>query len=223
VDNNRPTPTIEDYLSLFLILQRDNEPVIGARLAELMNVSPPTVTNTLQRMVRDGLISQNDPKSAMLTEKGLKAPRSVVRRHMLSEWMVARMVGWSKSHDQAHDMEHVISAELEAALLQDLNNPQTCPHGNPLPGYEKVVEKWMPLTEFNQGDKIILRRVPELAEDIDGLLTFLEGKQLLPGVHAEVVEILPFNQTITVKLDSTNWSPWVLVWHVIYTVKKNKS
>jgi len=202
LENTRPTPTIEDYLSLFLILQRDKEPIVGARLAELLGVSPPTVTNTLQRMVRDGLITQNDPKSAMLTEKGLQAARSVMRRHMLSEWMVARMVGWSKSHDQAHDMEHVISAELETALLEDLNNPQTCPHGNPLPGFEKVVENWQPLTDFNQGDKIVVRRVHELAENIPGLLIFLEDKQILPGVHAELVEKLPFNQTVTLKLEA---------------------
>ncbi|MBN1538195.1 MAG: metal-dependent transcriptional regulator [Anaerolineales bacterium] len=201
MEDSRPTPTIEDYLSLFLILQRDNEPIVGARLAELLNVSPPTVTNTLQRMARDGLITQNDPKGAALTDKGLHAARSVMRRHMLSEWMVARMVGWSKSHVQAHEMEHVISAELEAALIQDLNNPQTCPHGNPLPGYEQVVKNWIPLTELNQGDEIIIRRVHELAEDAPGVLPFLEEKQVLPGVHATVTEVLPFNETVTLKLE----------------------
>jgi DtxR family Mn-dependent transcriptional regulator len=201
VEKPRPTATIEDYLVLFLILERDNVPVVGARLAELMNVSPPTVTNTLQRMARDGLILFNDPKGTVLTDMGMQAARSVMRRHMLSEWLVARMVGWSKAHDQAHDMEHVISAELEAALLQDLKNPQTCPHGNPLPGFEQVVEKWKPLTEFNPGEKVIVRRVHELAEDTSGVLPFLEEKHVLPGVHAEITEKLPFNQTMTLKLE----------------------
>lgn len=200
MDKTRPTATIEDYLVLFLILQRDHVPVVGARLAEMMNVSAPTVTNTLQRMARDGLIAYKDPKVIELTEAGLQAARSVMRRHMLSEWLVTRMVGWSKSHDQAHDMEHVISAELEAALLQDLNNPQTCPHGNPLPGFEQVVENWQALTEFNPGEKIIIRRIHEFAEETSGVLSFLEEKQILPGAHAEIVEVLPFNQTVTLKL-----------------------
>ncbi len=201
MDKSRPTPTIEDYLSLLLILERDNEPIVGARLAELMSVSPPTVTNTLQRMTRDGLILHNDAKGALLTEKGLMAARSVMRRHMLSEWLVARMVGWSRAHIQAHEMEHVISAELEAALLLDLKNPQTCPHGNPLPGFEHVVAKWAPLITFNLGDKLTLRRVHELAEETSGVLPFLEERHVLPGVRAEIVEMLPFNQTVTLKLD----------------------
>jgi DtxR family transcriptional regulator, Mn-dependent transcriptional regulator len=201
VEKTRPTSTIEDYLSLLLILERDHEPVIGARLAELLNVSPPTVTNTLQRMTRDGLIAHDESKGVLLTEKGLQAASSVMRRHMLSEWLVTRMVGWSKAHDQAHDMEHIISAELEAALLEDLKNPQTCPHGNPLPGFEQEVEKWKPLTEFNPREKITIRRVHELAEEASGVLPFLEEKHVLPGTRAEIVEILPFNQTVTLKLE----------------------
>ncbi len=201
MDKTRPTSTIEDYLSLLLILERDNEPVVGARLAELMSVSPPTVTNTLQRMTRDGLIAHDESKGSMLTQKGLQAARSVMRRHMLSEWLVARMVGWSKAHIQAHEMEHVISAELEAALLLDLKNPETCPHGNPLPGFEHIVEKWTPLTQFKQGAILTVRRVHELAEDASGVLPFLEEKHILPGVRAEIMEMLPFNQTVTLKLE----------------------
>ena len=49
--------TIQDYLSLIYVMERDNEPVVGLRLAELLGVTPPTVTNTLKRMTRDGLIT----------------------------------------------------------------------------------------------------------------------------------------------------------------------
>ncbi|NMC14482.1 MAG: metal-dependent transcriptional regulator [Chloroflexi bacterium] len=201
MDKPRLTPTIEDYLSLFLILERDNEPVIGARLAELLGVSPPTVTNTMQRMMRNGLIEPHETRGTRLTEKGVQAARSVMRRHMLSEWLVSRMVGWSKAHTQAHEMEHVISSELENALIEDLKNPQTCPHGNPLPGFEDVTLKWAPLTDFTPGDFIIIRRVHELAEEVAGVLSFLEEKNFLPGTRAEVMEILSFNQTMTLKLE----------------------
>lgn len=201
MEKTRFSPTIEDYLSMLFVLQRDGEPIVGARLAELLGVSPPTVTNTLKRMARDGLVTADDPQGTRLTEAGWEAASSVMRRHMLTEWLLARMVGWSKSHTQAHEMEHVVSAELEAALTSDLANPQTCPHGNPLPGFEHVVAAWAPLTSLSQGETVIIRRVHELAEQAPGVLPFLEEKGVLPGRRAEVAEVLPFNQTVTIQVE----------------------
>lgn len=199
--SSRPSATIEDYLSTLYVLQRDGEPIVGARLAELLGVSAPTVTNTLKRMARDGLIVTDDPQGTRLTEAGWQAASSVMRRHMLTEWLLARMVGWSKAHTQAHEMEHVVSEELEAALVNDLANPQTCPHGNPLPGCEEAVAAWVPLTGLSVGETVILRRVHELAEHVPGVLSFLEENHLLPGSRAEIVEVLPFNQTVTLSVE----------------------
>jgi DtxR family Mn-dependent transcriptional regulator len=199
--SDKPSLTIENYLSLVFILERDGEPVVGARLAELLGVSPPTVTNTLKRMARDGLVSLDQP-GTHLTEKGLQAARSVMRRHMLTEWMLAKMLSWSKSHEQAHHLEHAISDEIEAALLKEWGNPQTCPHGNPLPGREAVVAGWTPLTSVAAGQAVTIRRIHELAEETHGLLAFLEEKGVMPGHTATVVEVLPFNQTITLRLEN---------------------
>jgi DtxR family Mn-dependent transcriptional regulator len=195
------SPTIENYLSLFFILERDNEPVAGIRLAELLNVSPPTVTNTLKRMARDGLVALDDPAGPRLTLIGHEAARTVMRRHMLTEWMLARMLSWSKAHSQAHNLEHAISEEIEAALLKEWSNPKTCPHGNPLPGFEAYVAGWQPLTQMDAGQVVIIRRVHELAEETQGLLAFLEAKGILPGRTVVVNEVLPFNQTITLQTD----------------------
>jgi len=68
--------TIEDYLSLMYVLERDNEPVVGVHLAELLGVTPPTVTNTLKRMSRDGLIVM-DKKGTRLTKTGRESARTV--------------------------------------------------------------------------------------------------------------------------------------------------
>ena len=193
--------TIENYLSLMYVLERDKEPVVGVRLAELLDVTPPTVTNTLKRMVRDGLIIM-DKDGTRLTRTGKQSARTVLRRHMLTEWMMARMLPWSKLHQEAHHLEHAISAEVESALFEEMGHPQTCPHGNPLPGSEEAVVSWIPLTEVPPDRNAIVKRVHELAEYNQELLTFLEQKKLMPGEEVIVRETLPFNQTITVELKS---------------------
>jgi DtxR family Mn-dependent transcriptional regulator len=192
--------TIEDYLASIYILERDNEPVQGVRLAELLDVSPPTVTNTLKRMVRDGLISVDEKKSVHLTDNGLEKAKTVMRRHMLAEWMLSRLVSWSKVHKEAHLLEHAITEEVENALDENLNQPELCPHGNPFPGHEGLVKDWVPLNEMKTGDLVIIRRVHELAEEVPDVLKFLEEKQIQPGLTAKVVEIFPYNQTITLQV-----------------------
>lgn len=197
------SPTIEDYLSLFYILERDGEQVAGVRLAELLGVSSPTVTNTLKRMVRDGLVIIEDKKSPRLTEKGLVTAQSVMRRHMLTEWMLARMLSWSKLHKEAHDMEHTISNELEAALMEDLNHPKVCPHGNPLPGNEDAVAHWVALSDLKAGQVIIVRRIHELTEENTEIMAFLEKNGMITGIKAVVESNVIFNQTVTLLINDS--------------------
>ena len=192
--------TVQDYLSLIYVMERDQEPVIGSRLAELLGVTPPTVTNTLKRMVRDGLITM-DKDGTHLTEIGWAASRVVMRRHMLMEWMMHKTLPWSILHQEAHQLEHAISSMTEAALLEQFGHPQTCPHGNPLPGYEEAVAAWIPLTAMATGEVVTVRRIHELAEENAALLDYLERKHILPGTKVTVTEILPFNQTITITVE----------------------
>jgi len=196
------TPTIEDYLGVIYTLERDGENVIGARLADLLDVSAPTVTATLKRMIRDGWISFVDGKNIELTEKGLNAAKKILSKHMLSEWLLADVldVSWSNTHEQAHMMEHSISDELIEKMRKRLNEPEVCPHGNPLPGHEDVIRDWQKLTEVSNGRRIIIRRIHEHAEDNRELLRYLEDNHILPGVEAVVESVLDFNQTITLKI-----------------------
>jgi DtxR family Mn-dependent transcriptional regulator len=192
--------TIQDYLSLIYVMERDHEPVVGSRLAELLGVTPPTVTNTLKRMTRDGLITMSKD-GTHLTEAGWKAARVVMRRHMLMEWMMVRTLPWSQLHSEAHQLEHAISSMTETALMEQLGRPQTCPHGNPLPGCDEFVKDWIPLTKISPGETVTIRRIHELAEENAQLLGYLETKHIIPGVRVAVTEILPFNQTITVEVE----------------------
>jgi DtxR family Mn-dependent transcriptional regulator len=191
--------TIQDYLSLIFVLERDNEQVVGARLAELLDVSPPTVTNTLKRMSRDGLVVMGK-NGAHLTAAGRRSARTVTRRHMLTEWMMVGRLPWSRLHMEAHNLEHAISAESEEALLQELGHPQTCPHGNPLPGSEDAVRGWVPLMTAHEHETVIIRRIHELAEQNVDLMAFLQSKDVVPGKRATIREVLPFNQTITLSI-----------------------
>jgi len=198
----RPTPTIEDYLAVMYVMERDEDEVIAARLAESLEVAPPTVTVTLKRMERDGWIATEQGKNIRLTDKGCAAARSVISRHMLTEWMLARMlkVPWSRVHAEADQIEHTISDEIETQMRANLDDPQLCPHGNPLPGYEYVAADWVPLTGVLPGEKITIRRIHETAEDNPDLLEFLEKNGIVPGAAVGVIEVLPFNQTLSLQV-----------------------
>lgn len=199
--SDRASATIEDYLNVLFILERDGEAVVGARLAELLCVTPPTVTNTLKRMARDGLVDHDTPRGPQLTDQGRSMAKSVMRRHMLAEWMLANLLPWSKLHEEAHKLEHAISTQVEEALIINLNSPRLCPHGNPLPGNEQEVSKWVPLTQTSEGDCVIFHRVHEFGEDNPHILAFLEENGICPGKEIDICKILPFNQTITVCID----------------------
>lgn len=194
--------TIENYLGILYVLERDKEPAVGTRLAELLGVSHPTITNTLKRMSRDGLVKIDSGHIPHLTPQGWEAARSLMRRHMLAEWMLSHLLTWSRVHEEAHAFEHAISPDVESALIRELNSPALCPHGNPLPGYEEVVAGWIPLKDFKTGQYGIIRRIHELAEDRPHVLEFLEEKNLKPGTHVRVLENLPFNQTVSIEVNS---------------------
>ena len=178
----RPTPTIENYLAKILEMERKGEEVIGLRLAQSLNVAASTVSVTLRRMERDGWIKTDTEKGIRLTKNGREAASSILRRHMLAEWMLKHMldIPWSGVHEEADNIEHTISAQVEAKLIKSLNNPKFCPHGNPLPGNETIASKWIPLTATSKGLKIAIRQIDESAENNKDLLVFLEKNGILP-------------------------------------------
>jgi len=201
-DQDRPSPTIEDYLGVIFTLARDGERVIGARLSESLDVSAPTVTATLKRMERDGWIFISADKEISLTEAGQAMAISVIRRHMLTEWMLSRVLKLplSELHREAHQIEHSISAEVEERLQMEMQDPRFCPHGNPLPGYEDAVSQWIALSETKPGTEVVLRRIHENLEKHFDSLSFLESRGLMPGAQILVQEVLPFNETIHIRV-----------------------
>jgi len=202
-ENLRPSPTIEDYLGVIYTLGRDGERVIGARLAESLDVSAPTVTATLKRMCRDGWVEIDDDKEVSLTSRGRVMAMSLIRRHMLTEWMLSRVLKLplSELHREAHQIEHSISKEVEERLQLEMEDPRLCPHGNPLPGFEGDVRQWVPLSKVNAGSIVIVKRIHENIEEDYERLSFLEQEGLIPGASIYVEELLSFNETIRIKID----------------------
>ena len=203
-ENLRPTHTIEDYLMSMHVKERDHGEIVAARLAEMMNVSPATVAMTLKRMERDDWITGKGRKLIHLTETGRAAAHSVIRRHMLVEWLLVRIFKMPlfETHDEAHNIEHAISPNLEERMRDILGDPKVCPHGNPFPGYESATQEWLPLTELSPGDTAIIRRIHEFAEDNPELLEFLQLHTVVPGTEAILKESLPFNQTLTLSINN---------------------
>ena len=195
------TGTIEDYLSTLFVLERDGMELLQAELARMFQVAPPTVTATIQRMQRDGLVEQGS-RGPRLTAAGREAARTVVRRHMLAEWMLIRFlkVPLDEAHLEAHRMEHAISGEVERQLQEQLEEPQACPHGNPLPGHEALAAAWTPLTEARPGRSFLIRRLHERAEEKPGVLPFLVESALVPGTKIMVKGASAVNDTLTVEV-----------------------
>src|SRR5689334_20691385 len=137
-----PHSVEEDYLAAIYNMQMEGEPVIGARLAELFKVKAPTVTQTLHRLQRQNLVVMGEDKHPQLTPEGYTAAEGLLRRHRLCERFLVDVMGmqWHEVHDEAERLEHDISPAFEARMLAQLDNPTTCPHGNPIPGLVEAPE-----------------------------------------------------------------------------------
>lgn len=195
------TPTIEEFLEAIYVMETENSPVISARLAERIGVSAPTMTDTLKRMVNQGLVSAGGRKDIALTEKGREIAEAVVRRHRLSERWLTDVLGldWAKAHEEACKLEHAISPEVEERLSRLLDNPVTCPHGNPIPGSDyKVVDGCIPLNEACEGVTVEVVRVAHAAEEDQRLLGFLQRNGIIPGEELAIDEVAPWAGTMRV-------------------------
>jgi DtxR family Mn-dependent transcriptional regulator len=203
-ENSQPTHTVENYLMTMHVMERDQGEIVAARLAEVLKVAPATVAMTLKRMERDHWISGKGRQGGIhLTEAGRASAQSVVRRHMLTEWLLLKIlkVPLRQIHAEAHNLEHAISPFVEERLIDILGAPKVCPHGNPFPGYEDVTSAWLPLSAIPVGEQIRIRRLHEFAEDNQDLLEFLLVNGIVPGAQAVITEVLTFNQTLTLEIN----------------------
>jgi DtxR family Mn-dependent transcriptional regulator len=180
-------PPVEEYLEAIFSLEEEGIPVIQARLAERLDKAAPSVSEMLDRLEMDGLIVRSSRQITM-TPKGTALAYGVVRKHRLAERLLVDIIGldWDKAHIEAGRWEHVISDEVEARLVVLLDNPSTCPHGNPIPGVAPHGPSQRPLAEAQPGDQVRLERITESVEHDAASLTYLGDHGFTPGVTATV-------------------------------------
>lgn len=194
-------PPLEEYLEAICELEEENIPVIQARLAERLEHTPASVSEMIHRLRDEGFI-QIDGRSISLTPIGRERAESVVRKHRLAERLLTDIIGlpWSQSHLEACRWEHVISDQVEERLVALLGNPNTCPHGNPIPGTVPSATVVKPLSECAVGDTARLTRVTERIEIDTEALAYLDEAELRPGADASVTARAP-DGTLTLEVN----------------------
>jgi len=178
-------PAAAEYLSGIYLIQRDYRKVSNSRLAAWSGVSGSAVTQALGRLKKLGLARQVRYENIELTEEGRALAIKVLRRHYLLEHLMVGMLGypWEKADDEAKRLQSQISDDLTEHLFEKLGSPQTCPHGNPLPGspVEARLLAAPRLTEAGAGEVVLIVRVTEEGEQVPGMLALCHGKGIQPG------------------------------------------
>jgi DtxR family Mn-dependent transcriptional regulator len=192
--------TTEMYLRTIYDLEEEGVVPLRARIAERLEQSGPTVSQTVSRMERDGLLKVAGDRHLELTEKGRRLAISVMRKHRLAERLLLDMIGlpWEEVHAEACRWEHVMSEQVERRLLQVLDHPTVSPFGNPIPGLgllgvdgtETAPDNanLVRLTELPDGDSVAVV-VRQLTEHVQGdfeLISRLKEAGVVPNARVLV-------------------------------------
>ncbi|MCL2543444.1 MAG: metal-dependent transcriptional regulator [Nocardioidaceae bacterium] len=185
--------TTEMYLRTVYELMEEGIVPLRARIAERLHQSGPTVSQTVARMERDGLLTVEGDRHLELTEEGRRLATRVMRKHRLAERLLTDVIGldWELVHEEACRWEHVMSENVERRLLELLDNPVASPYGNPIPGLaelgqETEAEKFMadvvPLSKAATADtsRALVRRISEEMQKDEALMSAMRRVGALP-------------------------------------------
>ena len=196
--------TTEMYLRTVFELEEEGVVPLRARIAERLGQSGPTVSQTVARMERDGLITVEGDRHLELTPRGRSLATRVMRKHRLAECLLVQVIGleWELVHEEACRWEHVMSETVERRLLEVLGHPTVSPYGNPIPGLDELGEAATPGGEgstalialdqaVTDGHRlVVVRRLAEPLQNDTELMSRLRRAGVRPGdsVTAEPVE-----------------------------------
>jgi len=192
-----------DYLKLIHKLTLEGSPANTTTLANLLNVSPASVSEMIKKLskIDPALLVYKKYQGVKLTSDGKRAAISLIRRHRLLETFLSEILNYplEKIHDEACVLEHFISDDFEAALAKLLGDPDFTPHGEPIPNrqLEFPVSGVKALDRCEVNEELIIQQVPDTDPE---LLLFLSNHNLIPGVTVKVIDIRSFDGNMTIKI-----------------------
>lgn len=166
--------TTEMYLKTIYELTEEGITPLRARIAERLGHSGPTVSQTVARMERDGLVVVSGDRHLELTGTGYTKAMRVMRKHRLAERLLVDVIGldWEYVHEEACRWEHVMSERVERRLAGLLDHPHFDPYGNPIPGLDEIGEERTPVT-FLDGVRSLVTVVSEADGPTKGVVARL--------------------------------------------------
>jgi DtxR family Mn-dependent transcriptional regulator len=190
--------TTEMYLRTIFELEEEGIVPLRARIAERLHQSGPTVSQTVARMERDGLLTVEGDRHLQLSDQGRRLATAVMRKHRLAECLLVDVIGldYADVHEEACRWEHVMSENVERKLLSLLGNPTVSPFGNPIPGLDAlrggetlggetaaVLDALTLLSTIATADgrPVVVRRISEQLQENTDLLRALAEQGIRPG------------------------------------------
>ncbi|MGY1843706.1 metal-dependent transcriptional regulator [Modestobacter sp. SYSU DS0875] len=184
--------TTEMYLRTIFELEEEGITPLRARIAERLHQSGPTVSQTVARMERDGLLTVQGDRHLQLSDEGRELATAVMRKHRLAECLLVDVIGldYADVHEEACRWEHVMSEAVERKILTLLDNPTVSPFGNPIPGLDALggdtsavldALTLLSTTATSEGRQVVVRRISEQLQEDAQLLRSLADQGVRPG------------------------------------------
>lgn len=196
----------EMYLKTIYTLEMKTGAARTGDIADILKITPGSVTNTLEVLETKGLVAREPYKGVRLTEQGKALALSVFRRHRLAERLLTDVLhyDWADSHEEACKLEHAISDRLATSIEETLGTPRTCPHGNPIPDEKGFFPSTRSesLSNLENGQRGVVSEIPDESSE---LLAYLAKLGLFPGVEVAVEEKAPFKGPMLVKVGENSY------------------
>ncbi|MDQ4490891.1 metal-dependent transcriptional regulator [Sinomonas sp. ASV486] len=224
--------TTEMYLRTILELEEEGITPLRARIAERLRHSGPTVSQTVARMERDGLVVVSGDRHLELTDMGRKRAVEVMRKHRLAERLLSDIIGldWSYVHDEACRWEHVMSERVERRLYELLGRPTESPYGNPIPGLEELggeasegfsdgmVTLVEAMGDYAPGQRVVVCRLAEPIQVDPELLAQLDEGGIRPGAKVSLERVGDYISVRVPSVDGALELPAEVAAHVFVAV-----
>lgn len=199
------TGPVEDYLKAIYELESRGTAAETNAIAELLKIAPASVSGMMRRLAEQGLITHERYRGARLTASGRRAALKTLRRHRVIEAYLTSALGysWDRVHDEAERLEHAASDELIDRMAAAIGEPETDPHGAPIPNRDGTLEERaaVSLATLQPGDSAKVARVSD--KDAERL-RYLAELGIIPGTTVNVIAREPYGGPIALRVGSSS-------------------